>query len=180
MPARQVLVALALATLSIACGFAGDASAQVLFRSQGPCTPEPVACMTFTNTGDIPRLRAFRFTAPSRGTAVVQFHGSAVCEHAGSGDGVVIFQSQILDDTTLTPDARGPGGLQHGARMLPQTAGLTHGRTTFNLASTRLFTIAAAGEKTFVFKVARVNMSANTICGVFNATFTVMFTPPSP
>jgi hypothetical protein len=48
---------------------------------------------------------------------------------------------------------------------------------TFNLASTRVFAIPAAGTRTYYFKLARITMDPVTFCYVYNAAFSVVFVP---
>jgi hypothetical protein len=177
---RRISLAVAFAVLSLSglTSLAGSASAAAVIKSQTPCVPNPNYCRQFTWTGSIPTIRNYNFTAPSKGTAMVQFHGTAVCENGGgvADGGLVIFRSQIVDEPDAVPDSHGPGGLWHGARMLPQQT-LASGRVTFNLASTRTFAIPAAGTKSFRFRIARVNMSTDTYCFIYNASFTVVFIP---
>lgn len=176
MLARLSTLAISFAALGLVAGFSQSAAAAPLIKSQSPCTPAPIACVAFTDQGTIPIIRTVGLVAPSAGMAMVHFHGSATCEYSGADLGVVIFQSQIVDDPAATPDSRSPGGLHQGVRMLPKS-GTSNGRAPFNLSSTRTFIIPKAGRTFFHFKIARVNMSPDTICGVHNATFSIVFIP---
>jgi hypothetical protein len=51
----------------------------------------------------------------------------------------------------------------------------SHRATTFNLASTRVFTISAAGTQRYYFKIARIEQNGPNDCFVLNATFTIVF-----
>jgi hypothetical protein len=140
MIARLSTLAIALFTLWIVVGVSQSASAATVIKTQAPCAPDPVQCETIVDQGVIPTIRKINFNAPGRGVAMVQFHGSAQCENAGASPGIVILQSQIVDDAAATPDGTGPGGLWQGVQMLP-AAGLVRGRDSFNFSSTRTFVI---------------------------------------
>jgi hypothetical protein len=120
----------------------------------------------------IPVIRSFQFNAPSKGTAAVSFHGSLVCANQNvPGDRVVDFETQIVGAPGAEPNMKGPGGLRLAARLLFGTS------DTFNLASTRVVSIPAAGARTLYFKIAPRQMDTNTYCLVYNAVFTVQFVP---
>jgi hypothetical protein len=77
----------------------------------------------------------------------------------------------------VVPAVTGGGALRLAA-VLKHTLDHPFNTTdSFNLASTRVFAIAAADTKTFYFKIASLRMDANTYCLVYNATFTVQFVP---
>jgi hypothetical protein len=156
-------------------GFAGlavPAQAKAVIKTQTPCTTSQGYCLQILPTGTIPTIRSFQFTAPSKGTAEVTFHGSLVCTFANplAGAAVVDLVSQIVLTAASVPDVNGPGALRHAGTLLPSTI-------SFNLASTRVFNIPAAGTKTYHFRIARQQMGANSACVVHTATFTVVFVP---
>ena len=148
-----------------------------VIKTQIPCTPIDGYCRVFSYAQTIPTIRNFSFTAPSAGTAQVTFHGSMYCSNADSnpGNGVIDIASQIVDDPNAAADAVGPGGLRHAARLMPNTGAANS--TTFNLASTRVFTIGGAGVKSYRFKMTKVTMNTGTVCFVYNASFSVVFIP---
>ncbi len=152
--------------------------AQPIIRTQSPCVPVAGAahCLTFTNTGPIPVLRALRFTAPSAGKAAVTFHGALFCANFHlTNASVVDLASQIVTDANAVATIQGPGGLRHAIRFEPGTPFAKS--DTFNLASTRVVNFAAAGSKTFYMKLASLRMDEATSCFVFNAAFTLVFMP---
>jgi len=163
--ARALLFAVCLGSL---IGSAGVSTAATV-KTQAPCVePGFDYCVSFTHTPATVLIRALHFTAPSAGTAIVTFHGSMVCSN--SEDFLDLF-SQILD-TNGRPDLTGPGALRHKTRLAPAPAG-----TTFNLASTRVFTIASAGSTTFRFRIFKFEMYEPTVCKAYTAVFTVQFVP---
>jgi len=154
----------------------GGVRAQTVISSQSPCSPGGGECLTFTDSsGPIPTIRSFDFTAPSAGEALVTFHGSLYCASGfTTTNSVVDVVSQIVPGTTDAPAISGPGGLRHAIVLTASSAGTSD---TFNLASTRVVNITAPGNTTFSFKMARLRMDTGTQCYVYNAAFTVVFTP---
>ncbi len=151
--------------------FAAPASAAALIVTQPPCTPVEGFCASFTHATAIPTVRSFSFNAPSKGTAMVTFHGSMTCTF---GANATILESQILSQANFTPSRLGPSGLQHKAQHIdPNNLDI---QVSFNLASTRVYTIPAAGTQNYFFKIKKVLMITG-FCTVDNAAFTVVFLP---
>ena len=151
-------------------GAAGPAHAATIL-SQAPCVDPPAShCLAFGPSGTIPTIRSRTLNANAAGKAIVTFHGSVACLNP-SGKGGVELVSQIVSNAGLVPDAAAPGGLLHTSVLPPE------GSATFNLASTRVFTVPGAGRFTYSFKIRRVEMSAGTECRVYNAVFTILVEP---
>jgi len=88
---------------------------------------------------------------------------------------VVDLAAQIVTAGPAVPDPNGPGGLRLAeAFAAPKTIALSD---TFNLASTRVVTIPAAGAHKFLFKISVLRMDPQTACYVYNAAFSVVFIP---
>ena len=153
-------------------------SAGAMVRTQTPCVDKTLGyCLAFFGPSPtIPVIRAFNFNAPSAGTAEVIFHGSLFCSNHSVGvEEVVDLAAQIVTAGSAVPDPNGPGGLRLAeAFAAPKTITLSD---TFNLASTRVVTIPAAGAKKFLFKISVLRMDPQTACYVYNAAFSVVFIP---
>jgi hypothetical protein len=111
--------------------------------------------------------------ADASGKAIVTFHGSVMCLNSPTGlKGEVELVSQIVPNAATNPDPAQPGGLLHTGTLPPD------GRVSFNLGSTRVFTVPGAGAFTYRFKIRRLGLSpASAVCRVFNAVFTIEFKP---
>jgi hypothetical protein len=143
--------------------------------TQPPCPADPSHwCKQIPSGSSMPWTHSFVFNAPSPGLAVMSVHGSMRCESSDTTTKrVVSFASQIVTDQNADPDVAGPGGLRLTEVLLPVHDGSDGGQ--FSLASTRVLNIAAAGNQSYFFKLARTRQDANTICFVSNVTFTVNF-----
>jgi len=169
------------AFLGLFCVFAVPAGAAPVIKSQAPCS-STTFCLQFTNTGTIPVIRSFTFTAPSVGTAEVSFHGALVCSDVNISQRnpvVVDLVSEIVTASNATPSATMPGGLRHAVVWEPIILNVlfTGFTQSFNLASTRVVSVTSAGNKNFFFKIARLRMDPDTSCVVYNAAFSVVFIP---
>lgn len=155
--------------------------AQTVVRAQGPCTPVTGQsyCFVFDANDPVPVVRAFTYTVPGPGRAVVSFHGAMFCGGGFNSAGEVIdLVSQIVSNAGTVPSLTGPGALRHATRLASSNATGGYGlSTTFNLASTRVFALPSAGTRTVYFKLDRLRMDASTDCTVYNAAFTVVFVP---
>jgi hypothetical protein len=169
---RRAAPALILTVLSLSAGSAFAAFA----TTQAPCTTAPGWCLRFTGAAVPPVLRSLTFNAPTAGVAVATFHGSLNCVNTGTARATIDLVSQIVDSAAAPALQNGPGGLRHLTLLPPQSLG-QNSAATFNLASTRALSVAAAGSKTFTFKLRRVRMDPGTSCYLYNAVFTVVFTP---
>jgi hypothetical protein len=162
-----------LTIVSLALGASAAATAAgaaTLIKTQPPCSPNP--CLTFDTAGVQRVVRSLSFTAPSRGTATVTFHGTLYCLSDNAGSANINIGTQIVEGNTPA-DGRGPGGLVFFFAFEPATDG---SRTVnVNLASTRIFTITAPGTKTYRFRLRPASMSADTSCLVFNGVLTINF-----
>jgi hypothetical protein len=144
--------------------------AEVVIRGQRNCPP---TC-AFLN-GSSPAvvvIHELEFRAPSAGTALVTFDGSALCYNPGLGK-VVDVVGQIVTGAEV-PAADGPGGM----RWAVVSVNSITSQKAFSLAATRVFDIPQAGKKTFRFdvQILRIDLPASD-CGVVAAGFTVMFVP---
>lgn len=150
---------------------AGAASAAAVVKTQPPCLG-PCASFTPTNPiGALPAVRSFVFAAPSKGTAIVTFHGRLFCRNSDASPNSFTLYSQIVEGGA-SANEDGPGGAVMVFSLEPNQD------TTLNLASTRVFVIAAAGPKVYRFRIVRHQMFANTSCAIFDsAAFTVNFIP---
>lgn len=176
-PSRKgVLFALVVtAMLSLA---APTALAQIMV-TQKPCSTEG-ACLQFTANDEIPVIRRIRFDAPSAGSAIVSFHGSLRCGGPSTQSGSVhaaqlILESAISTRRTEVVKPDNPGGLRHASSMSMGNSFIFE--TTFNLASTRLVDISAAGPQNYFFMIRRTFQEPGITCTVYNAVFTVQFVP---
>jgi len=177
---RLILRVLLSVAIGILCTTA--AVAQPVIRTQTPCplavpggTGAGAYCFFFDPADPIPIVRAFPFNAPSAGKGLLTFHGTMSCSSFNTTTfAVTDFASQIVTDVNAVADVKGPGGLRHGMVLLPNSTGNSD---VFNLASTRVIPISAAGPRTFYFKLARLRMDANTRCYVYNAAFSITFAP---
>jgi hypothetical protein len=151
----------------------GTATAAAVVKTQAPC---PGQCIFFGSTGAIPPAKSIIFAAPSKGTAIVTFHGSIYCTSTNIQTTYIALDTQIVEGSNPV-DANGPGALHHEPTLQPIDS--TPAQTSsFNLGSTRVFNIAAAGTHTYRFKLTRrFPMSANTGCSVENGMFIVNFVP---
>ena len=146
-------------------GFATPVRADQIV-SQPPCQ----FCLEFTNAEPIDGFSlTIRLSAPGRGTAVVTAHGSLVCTNTISSLATIDLGAQIVRDNEAADSTSGPGRLVVFAQ-LPGS-----GATTFNLASTRVFPIAAAGTTDFRLRLRRSVQSPNTICRLRDVALTVHF-----
>jgi hypothetical protein len=138
--------------------------------------------VAFNAAAEIPVIRKIVFNAPKAGTATVMFHGNMYCAGPDTSLGGtyrgtrVDFISQIVD-RNVAPELAKPGSLRHAAGLETFNAPSYQWSTTFNLASTRVFPIAAAGTQRYFFTMTRLLQDANMTCYVYTATFTVLFTP---
>jgi hypothetical protein len=168
------------AVLGLSCLFTLPAHAAAVIATQQPCSSS--ICLSFANTGTIPVIRTFKFTAPTAGTAQVSFQGSLVCSDVNTSQSapvVVDLASQIVTASNAVPSPSAPGGLRHAVVWEPLIVGVafTGFTNSFNLASSRVISIAAAGPRTYYFKIGRLRMDPDTSCVVYGATFSVVFVP---
>jgi hypothetical protein len=157
------------ALLACVAAFAAPASAFKM-QQQPACAG---ICKVINNSTALPVLvRSFTFNSPSAGKATVHFHGSMICSGtAGFGFNLT---SQIMDVAGGNPNAIGPGGLKFFGR-----ADASAGDMPFNLASNRVFNVTS-GNNVFNFKIGAgggTPINPNTICFVYNASFTVIMLP---
>lgn len=160
----------------VACALAvpaGTAAAAAVIRSQTPCAGLNGICIYFARNIPVQLdLRSFKFTAPSKGSAEVSFHGSMVCDGDSTpGNKVVDLATQIVNSTTAIATPQEPGGLRQALVISPITS------DTLNLASTRVFTFNAAGSQTYYYRMRPLRIDAGVACSVYNAAFTVVFIP---
>lgn len=153
---------------------AGSASAAAVIKSQAPCTNGGDVCFNFgigiVGLGNFD-IRTFAFSAPSKGSASVTFHGSLLCAApVGSVSKVVDLVTQITNSTAAAQQ-QGPGGMRQAVVILPNTS------QTFNLTSTRVFTINGAGTQTYRFRVRPLRIDSGANCYIYNAAFSVVFIP---
>jgi hypothetical protein len=153
---------------------ASPASAQGVIKTQQPCVSTLGYCLSFGSGDAIPIIRTMVFDAPSAGTASVTFHGSMTCSNTADDARVVDLASQVVSNSNAAPDPNGPGGLRHAIVMFSRPAGTSD---SFNLASTRDFTINGAGRQRYHFKMQKLRMDGNTSCFIYNAAFSVLFVP---
>ena len=152
-------------------GFAAFAMPAFAFKlqQQQPCAG---ICKQLTFETQFPlTVRSFTFNAPSKGRALVHFHGSIVCSGA-AGYGFNL-NSQITDASNANPNSVGPGGLKLFGR-----ADDSAGEMPFNLASNRVFAVEE-GNNTFFFRIGGGGLPLNpgTQCFIYNASFTVLLLP---
>ena len=152
-----------------------DAFAAALIRSQAPCSQDASsgACFVFASyiTGVTNSFQTFSFSAPSRGSASVTFHGSAVCSATTApGNKVVDIVTQITNALS-NPSQGGAGGMRQAMVLQPNTS------DTFNFTSPRVFTINAKGTQTYRFRVRGLRVDNGLTCYAYNMAFSVVFIP---
>lgn len=164
--------------LAVLIGFAAAAAAAEI-RKQGQCNSRFEYCLAFEAGGEIPIIRTFRVNAPRAGTAAVSFHGSLACGKIteDTGDRFLEMVTQIVTAADAVPAVTGPGALPVFMVLKDSAANSVRPSQTFNLASTRVFTIQAPGSHTYYFKIAAIRMDDGTACAVYNGAFTVLFVP---
>jgi hypothetical protein len=172
---RVVALAVCLAVL-IGCVAAAVAAET---RRQGPCSSRFEYCLAFQAGGEIPIIRTFRVNAPRAGTAAVTFHGALACGKIteDTGDRFLEMVTQIVTAADAVPAVTGAGALPVFMVLKDSEANSVRPSQTFNLASTRVFTIQAPGSHTYYFKIAATRMDDGTACAVYNGAFTVLFAP---
>lgn len=171
--AIRTLAALWFLAAGILAVGASEASAAAVIKSQAPCTNGGDDCFNFgsgiVGLGNFD-MRSFSFTAPSKGSASVTFHGSLLCGVPPGIAKVVDLVTQITNSASTAME-NGPGGMRQAAVILGNTS------QTFNLASTRVFTFSKAGTQTFHFRVRPLRIDSGANCYIFNAAFSVIFIP---
>jgi hypothetical protein len=169
-----------LALLLNAAVFASTpASAVALIQTQPPCTTAGGACMSFSGTDTIPTLiRSIAFSAPSKGKAAVSFTGSMFCQNNDSElSRVLDFVTGITLNQGAVPTLSDSGALRQAMRLAPLFTGTVQMSATFNLASTRVFAVPAAGVQNYFFKLNTLRMDSTTACTIYDASFTIIFIP---
>ena len=164
------------AFLLVLLSFLSDSAQAAFATAQPPCVSASGWCLRFTGAAVPPILRSFTFTPSSTGVAVASFHGSLNCINTTTGRATIDLVTQIVDSANAAVLPTGPGGLRHQTLLPPQSGG-QNSSVTFNLASTRAFTITTLGSQTVRFKLREVDMDPGTICYLYNAAFTVVFAP---
>ena len=144
--------------------------------TQPPCVSVSGWCTRFTGASVPTTLRSFGYNPTNTGVAVATFHGSLNCTNTGFSRATIDLVTQIVDVPSAAALPTGPGGLRHQTLLPPQSSGV-NSTVTFNLASTRAFTITTLGARTINFKLRELRMDAGTICYLYNAVFTVTFVP---
>lgn len=167
-----LLLLLLLGALSLA---ASPASAAAKIATQSPCTNGGDNCFNFgAGSAGLSYLefRAFTFSAPSKGTAQVTFHGSLLCAASNTaGNKVVDIETQIVNSSGAIPSANQPGGLRLATVLAPNTS------QTLSLASTRVFSVTGSGNQTYRFRSKARRIDSGTNCYIYNAAFSVVFIP---
>lgn len=145
---------------------------------QGPCAATP--CVTFSGGGTIPTtLRSFVFAAPGAGKAAVTFTGSMFCSAGGASASQRVgdFVTQIVPAAATVPNIAGPSALRIAFRLGAPGPDLFGLSSTTNLATTRVFTVSAAGTQRYFLNLATLRMDTTISCAVYDAAFTVFFAP---
>lgn len=162
-------------------GVAAPAQAQAVIKSQDPCKPDGSACFVYRYR--IPpegfgrpgrsgvMVRGFGFTAPTAGTARVDFHGTLYCANSDSAVGhkVVDMVSQIVTGDREIATLAGPSALRHANVFVdPDTS------MTFNLASTRVLQVPV-GPSVVYFVTTSLKTDSSVRCYYYGAVFSVTF-----
>lgn len=169
---RRIAPAFALLFVTLFTGSAHAAFA----KTQSPCVTASSSCLSFNGANVPATLRSFGYNPAKAGVAVATFHGSLNCANTGTSRATIDLVTQIVDSAAAPVQLTGPGGLRHQT-LLPPKSGGTNSSVTFNLASTRTFTIPASGPRTVILKLRKQRMDAGTVCFLYNAVFTVIFVP---
>jgi hypothetical protein len=146
--------------------------------SQSPCVNSAGYCQTFTDETAIPTIRSFTFNLPRASSVQATLHGTLYCGLRGSfgseDSKVIDLVSQILTDDGAV-SVNGPGALRHVG--VPYVGFNTTQSMSFNLASTRVINYTSGGNKTLRFKISKSRMDSQTVCFVYHAAFSVVYTP---
>ena len=161
MPMFQRLASLA--TLGgVLVLFTAPASAVALIRNQAPCFIGGgiQACKKFRAATLPTKSRGFSFSAPSAGRAAVSITGSMFCDDISDvpGQRVVDLVTQIVPTAGAVPNLAGPSAIRHVARVGASGGDGFGLSTSFNLASTRVFGINAAGAQQYHFNMRALRM----------------------
>jgi hypothetical protein len=116
--------------------------------------------------------RTIRFSAPSRGTLLLSFHGTLHCSNNATFKRNVAVYSQIVPGNAIA-DPAGPSGLDFFASL--EASDNNTRSKTFNLASTRVFTIRRRGARVYRFRLHRFGIEDDASCSVRNGAFLVDF-----
>jgi len=141
--------------------------------TQSSCTSPSGYCRSIFPSDPITPIRQMVFAAPSKGTAVVTFNGTLYCANSGTVPATVDIDSEIVPVDGVTANSANAGGLRHAARFMNDAT--TRTSRSFNLYSTRVFPVTAAGNQNYFFNLQRRTMDPHTSCFVYSATFTVRF-----
>lgn len=177
---RRLSFWLAVAFVSTA-PVAAPVSAVTFMATQAPCSPE-MNCSGFVPSSTVVEVRSFTFNAPGKGIAQVFFNGSMSCGNYEKRFAVVVdLQSQIVNLPNAQPSYNGPSGLRlatvlENANEIPYIGFIQPEFDSFDLASTRMFKVTAAGSQTYRFKIGKLRMDAGSLCSISNAAFSVIYT----
>ena len=129
---------------------APEAAATVpLVKTTPPCgsTADLFFCAVFKQpTETVKNLSHISANLPGSGTATVTWTGTIFCQGLGDFPNYRV-DFQIRDDTAA-PQINGDGGASVGQRLKPASKYATFSQQ-FPLSLTRVFSVAAAGSKTF-------------------------------
>lgn len=169
-PQEAIMKALFHTMFLVLClaGAAGTASAAKSVTTQNPCS----ICATFGPGDSAKTARKISFKTPTKGKAVVTFHGVLYCVSNRTAVTEFIFDTQIVaKGEPMAND--GPSALALATSVEPYDGNSRV--VTFNLASTRVFSIPAAGKYEYKFKVAPFGLQPSTGCDVRRGALTIQF-----
>jgi hypothetical protein len=146
--------------------------------AQAPCNGDFNGVCATMSSGDIgPKtLRRVTLTTHGPGKAHLQFEGTVFCTSTNTMSNLPAdFDTQIMAEANGDPDGTGPGGARF--RQVIGERNILDGGASMNLNSSRVVTIAAAGNHRFYLRAAGTNIVPNTTCRFFQNRFTVLFLP---
>lgn len=168
----KTLISMALLLGSIFVASFAQAAAVIVGGPQ--CNNAP--CQTFYKSNIPLTIRPSSFTAPSSGRVAVSITASMYCQNVATSSRTVDLVTQITSSPDAVPSISGPGALRHYAR-LGANDGTGADVASFNLGSTRVFSLGSAGKRYFYLNVSALKFDYSVFCKVYDGAFTYFFVP---
>lgn len=169
---------LTIASILAGLAFSAPAAAQSpRVVTQPPCPYEYCLEFGWDSPTDL-TVRTIEKVSPITGSAIVTFHGMLGCAPTiRELSRLVSLQSQIVGLADATPDGSSNGGHTMTALLWNNlSGGPNYAADTFNLASTRIFTVTEGQNLRVALRLSRLNMSTDVNCVVRkSAAFTIQF-----
>jgi hypothetical protein len=177
MGAEMSIRALLFVGMVLAGASAQSAPAEAASAIQSTNCPNAL-CASFSSTTTIPTIKAYQFSMPGAGTALVTFNGTLYCAASGSaGDRVIDLVSGISSSETAAISLSNTGSLRNAHVLKDEVDHTFDPSTSFNLQSTKLLTYSSGGSKTVYFRIVRSRQDAGVSCFVYGGSFTIVRHP---